>query len=102
MWVSDLEPPEVFNDRKTSQNHPSDIEKNDCRKRLFRGCPNQGDARDVGEDVDPPELLAEKQAGKDDGNLGGKPPSLYGVDSCPVFFGRHGLYCGNNFSKKHE
>jgi len=55
-----LTPPEVFEDRQTSQNYPRHVEKNDCRKRLFRGCPNQGDARDDGEDVEPPELLAEK------------------------------------------
>lgn len=60
MWVSDLEPPEVFNDRKTGQNDPNDIEKNNCGKCLFRGCPNQGDAGDYGEDIEPPELFAEQ------------------------------------------
>jgi hypothetical protein len=89
MWVSDLEPPEVFNDRKTSQNNPRHIKENNCGKRLSGGCPNKGDAGDDGENVEPPELLAEKQAGKDDGNLGGKTPCLYGIDSCPVVFGRH-------------
>ena len=39
-----LEPPEVLEDGKTSQNHPSDIEKNDCRERLFRGRPDEGKA----------------------------------------------------------
>ncbi len=60
MGVSGLEPPEVFKDGKTGQNNPRDIEKNDCGESLFRGCPNQGDAGDDGEDVEPPELLAEK------------------------------------------
>ena len=102
MWVRDLEPPEVFNNRKTSQNDPRHVEKNDCRKRLFGRCPNQGDAGDDGEDVEPPELLAEQKARKDDGNLGRKTPRFYDIDPCPVLLGRHGLYCGNNFSKKHE
>jgi len=60
MLVSDLEPPEVFNNRKTGQNNPRHVEKNDCGEGLFRGCPNQGDAGDNSEDVEPPELLAEK------------------------------------------
>ena len=81
----------MFNNRKTGQNDPSDIEKNYCRKRLFRGCPNQGEAGDDGKNVKPPELLTEQKAGKDDGNLGEEPPSLYGVDSCPVLLGRHSL-----------
>jgi len=101
MLVSDLEPPEVFNNRKTGQNDPRDIEKNDCRKRFFSGCPNQGDAGDNGEDVEPPELLAEKQAWKDDGNLGGKPPRFYSIYSCPILLGTHSFYCKNNFFKKH-
>jgi hypothetical protein len=102
MRVSDLEPPEVFQDGKTSQNHPQNIEKDDCGEGLFRGCPNQGNARDDGEDVEPPELLTEKQAGKDDGNLGRKTPSLNDIDPCPVVLGRHGLYCRNDFLKKHD
>ena len=92
----------MLQDRQASKNHPKHIEKDDCGEGLFRGCPNQGNARDNCKDVKPPELLAEKQAGEDDGNLGGKPPRFNSVDPCPVLLGRHGLYCCNNFLKKHE
>ena len=91
----------MFNNRKTGQKDPRHVEKDDCGKRLFCGCPNQGDAGDDGEDIKPPELLAEKQARKDDGNLGGETPSLYGVYFCPILSRRHGLYCRNDFPKKH-
>lgn len=92
----------MFNNRKAGQNNPKHIEQNDCRKSFLCGRPNKGNAGDDGEDIEPPELFAEKQAGEDDGNLGKKTPRLHGVDPCPVLLGRHGLYCGNNFSKKHE
>lgn len=86
-----LESPEVLQDRKTGQNDPRHVEKNDCRKRLFCGCPNQGNAGDDGKNVKPPELLAEQEARKDDYNLGSKTPRFYSVDSCPIVFGRHSL-----------
>ena len=96
-----LEPPEVFKDGKTSQNHPKHIEQNDCRKGLFRGCPNKGDAGDNRKDIKPPELLAEQETRKDDGNLCGKPPCFYSIYFCPIIPGGHSFNCRDYLLKKH-
>ncbi len=93
MGVSGLEPPKVFNDRKTGQNNPRDIEKNDCWKGLFRGRPNESNAGSNSKYVNPPPLLTKKQTGEDDGDFGGKSPSLHDVWFSPIPLMGHCLGC---------